>query len=133
MACAAMASCEIDWSDNGSLDGNWQLSVVDTLATNSSVDMKGRKVFWAVQYNLLQATETGQTIVLFRFKNTGDSLLLSEPRLNDRDDDDDVIPEIDQLQPMGINSMEEHYKIVKLSSSSMVLQNDMLRLHFRKY
>lgn len=133
MACTALASCEIDWSDNGSLDGNWQLSLVDTLATNASVDMKGKKVFWAVQYDLLQVKETGQDIVLFRFKNTGDSLLLSEPRINNRDDDDGVIPELEQLQPMGINSMEEHYKIIKLNSSSMVLQNDMLRLHFRKY
>lgn len=44
----AATSCGdfIETSDNGDLDGYWQLSQVDTLANGVQVDMTSSKVFW---------------------------------------------------------------------------------------
>ena len=36
----AVAACEIHTSENGDLDGYWQLHKVDTLANGSSCDMR---------------------------------------------------------------------------------------------
>ena len=64
--CLAMAmaatSCGdfIETSDNGDLDGYWQLSQVDTLANGVQVDMTSSKVFWGVQGKFLTMLDTRQ-------------------------------------------------------------------------
>lgn len=131
--CAFMASCELETSDNGDLDGYWQLTTIDSLAADTSVGAKDMQVFWAVQSDLLQATKMGGDRVLFRFQNTGDSLFLSDPRTNDRTLGDTAVTDITLMQPLGINSLTEHFAIEQLSGSSMTLKSPTLRLHFRKY
>ena len=58
----AATSCGdfIDTSDNGDLDGYWQLSQVDTLANGVQVDMTSSKVFWGVQGKFLTMLDTRQ-------------------------------------------------------------------------
>ena len=51
-------SCTLETSDNGDLDGFWQLSLIDTLSSQNSVDMRDSGYFWAVQHNLLILRET---------------------------------------------------------------------------
>ena len=49
-----LCSCDkFHVSDNGELDGFWQLTSVDTLANGRSADMKEKMIFWAVQTDLL--------------------------------------------------------------------------------
>lgn len=131
--CLMMASCELETSDNGDLDGFWQLTTIDSLAADTSVDAKSMQVFWAVQCDLLQATQMNGNRVLFRFQHTGDSLLLSDPRTNDRTLGDTTVTDLSLMQPLGINSLAEHFAVEQLSGSSMTLKSSMLRLHFRKY
>ena len=56
----AATSCSdfIETSDNGDLDGYWQLSQVDTLANGVQVDMTSSKVFWGVQGKFLTMLDT---------------------------------------------------------------------------
>ncbi len=133
MALAAMlGSCTLETSDNGKLDGLWQLYSLDSLATGASADMRGSHVFWAVQHRLLEARNK-ETQVLFRFNNTGDSLLLSDPYINNRDLSDIKVTDAAMLAPLGINNLGEHFGIKALSSDKMVLETPTLRLYFRKY
>lgn len=129
---AMLDSCTLETSDNGNLDGLWQLRSLDSLANGSSVDMHANGVYWAVQLDLLEARDR-QVRVLFRFNHTGDSLVLSNPYVNLRDSSDIKVNEPAMLAPLGINSLEEHFAVKALSSGSMVLESPTLRLHFRKY
>ena len=131
LAAILCLSCELETSDNGDLDGFWQLKQVDTLQGGTK-DMRGSGVFWAVQTDLLEA-RIGGTGVFFRFSNTGDSLFLSDPYVNNRDSSDIKLTDVARLHELGINELEERFRIMALDGSTMVLQSYMLRLHFRKY
>ncbi len=47
-----LASCNVETSDNGPLDGFWHLERVDTLATGGTTDYSSGYVFWGVQKDL---------------------------------------------------------------------------------
>ena len=47
------ASCNVETSDNGPLDGFWHLERVDTLATGGTTDYSSGYVFWGVQKDLI--------------------------------------------------------------------------------
>lgn len=131
--CATLTACELEFSDNGKLDGFWQMTAVDTVATGASADMKSHRIYWSVQHDLLQAQLIDGYAVLFRFKDTGDSLLLSSPYTNDRDRGDTLVTDVPTLQPLGINSLTDGFRIVELNHSNMTLENSLLRLYFKKY
>ena len=131
LAAVLCVSCEIETSGNGSLDGFWQLSQVDTIG-GSSADMRAKGVFWAVQTDLLEA-RSASADVFFRFSYTGDSLFLSDPYMNNRDSSDIKVTDASQLTSLGINSLDERFRVVTLDGGTMVLRSDVLLLSFRKY
>lgn len=99
----AATSCGdfIETSDNGDLDGYWQLSQVDTLANGVQVDMTSSKVFWGVQGKFLTMLDTRQAPsygYMFRFEHRADSLLLSDGRVNDRNVNDTLLTNVDVLR-----------------------------------
>ena len=63
LAAILCLSCELETSDNGDLDGFWQLKQVDTLQGGTK-DMRGSGVFWAVQTDLLEARIGGTGVFL---------------------------------------------------------------------
>lgn len=132
-----LTSCDLQMSDNGDLDGFWQLCSVDTLATGQTVDMRQSQVSWAVQGSLLETRiaegiEIG-TNVVFRFEHHPDSLWLYAPYLIDRDQGDIQVADVTVLRPFGINELEERFGILQLDGDALILQSKQLRLHFRKY
>lgn len=128
-------SCTLEVSDNGDLDGYWQLTRVDSLVTGNSADMRETGIFWAVQKDLLVARATKEPFleVIFRFKHTSDSLILSKPHLAFRDSSDIIVTDASVLYRLGVTDLQEHYAVSELSSSRMVLRNNDLQLLFRKY
>lgn len=137
-ACLVMAtSCGdlIETSDNGNLDGYWQLAQVDTLQSGVSADMTDSKVFWAVQGKFLDIIDTHQANYgyMFRFQHTADSLLLSDARINNREMSDSLLTHVSPLRPLGVNSLVEHFLVEQLTGSRMVLRGKIIRLHFRKF
>lgn len=132
LLCLLFASCEFETSGNGDLDGFWQLRTLDSLHNGRAVDMRGNGVYWAVQVNLLEARSPAAN-VFFRFNHVGDSLLLSEPYINNRDSADIKVTDATVLRPLGINRLDERFLVETLDGGTMVLRSSVLRLYFRKY
>lgn len=141
-ACLGLAACDFETSDNGDLDGYWQLHQMDTLATGSSADMRNSKIMCAVQVRLLEFMTLGEigTGILFRFEQRNDSLILTNPIQDDRNISDSLVSNPATLVPYGMTpitgkdgKLEVKFCIEKLNDSRMILSNELYRLHFRKY
>ena len=141
-ACIGLAACDFETSDNGDLDGFWQLQQMDTLATGSSGDMRYSKIVCAVQVRLMEfrkSDDTG-TGILFRFEQRNDSLVLTNPVQNNRNISDSLVSNPATLVHYGMTSttgkdgkLEVKFLIETLNDSRMILSNESYRLHFRKY
>lgn len=128
--CMGLGACEFHSSENGDLDGFWQMTQIDTLATGSESDVREDLLFYAFYVHLM-TSETPSYTVYFRFTKSGDSLILYSPTDGGRTDA--AITDISILQPMGINRLREGFLIEGLTGSNMILKSQELRLHFRKY
>ncbi len=141
-ACIGFAACDFETSDNGDLDGYWQLTQVDSMQTGGSVDMRPSSIFWSVQVNLLEIRNNKDVLrsVLFRFDKNGDRLRIWNPITNDRQISDSIVADSATLTPYYImcthnadSILETTLQIRKLDSEQMILQNENYQLHFRKY
>ncbi|MFC2773277.1 MAG: lipocalin-like domain-containing protein [Segatella oris] len=129
-----LTSCEIEFSNNGKLDGFWQLIAVDTLATQHTSDLKTSGRTWAFQGRLLEMRDTkgGYSDLYFSFEHRGDSLFLDSPYLSDRDADDIKITDVNIVRPYGVNDLKEGFEIENLSNNKLILRSKTLRLMLRK-
>ena len=129
-----LTSCEIEFSNNGKLDGFWQLIAVDTLATQHTSDLKTSGRTWAFQGRLLEMRDTkgGYSDLYFSFEHRGDSLFLDSPYLSDRDADDIKITDVNIVKPYGVNDLKEGFEIESLSNNKLILRSKTLRLMLRK-
>ena len=130
-----LASCELETSSNGNLDGYWHLESIDTLSTGGRLNLKDAKLFWAFENNLLEIIDNNnyeKGDYLLRFEKTSDSLSLSEPYAYNREKGDVKVDSANVLSPFGVNSLNEHFKIESFSSSKMILSTNVLRLQFKK-
>ena len=133
-----MVSCELETSGNKELDGYWQMDQVDTLSTGGVADTREALIYWGIQGKLLQIrfSENGKYLgegLLFRFERAPYTLNLSSPIRHHLYDTDEPIEDVEVLKPYGIYQLEEVFSIIELNDKSMVLDNGVLRLHFRKY
>lgn len=141
-ALVALASCEIETSDNGDFDGFWHLERVDTLATGGTLDLSKKRVFWGVQYKLISVYDIdkeGTFGYYLRFTQTKDKIVTKSPYKNnwhqDNGEDGGDIPVDDptQLAPYGINNLEEEFVKEKLNGGQMILRSKTLRLKFKRF
>ena len=133
-----LVSCEIETSGNGKLDGYWQMSQVDTLATGGVADTRESFIYWGVQGKLLQIRYSENDVylgegLLFRFEDNDSILTLSSPFIHHLYETDEPIDDVEILKPFGIYQLVEKFAIKELDDNNMVLTNDVLRLHFRRY
>ena len=133
-ALLLLTSCEIEFSNNGKLDGFWQMIAVDTLATQHTSDLKTSGRTWAFQGRLLEMRDTkgGYSDLYFSFEHRGDSLFLDSPYLSDRDADDIKITDVNIVRPYGVNDLKEGFEIENLSNNKLILRSKTLRLMLRK-
>ena len=129
-----LTSCEIEFSNNGKLDGFWQLIAVDTIATQHTSDLKTSGRTWAFQGRLLEMRDTkgGYSDLYFSFEHRGDSLFLDSPYLSDRDADDIKITDVNIVKPYGVKGLKEGFEIESLSNNKLILRSKTLRLMLRK-
>lgn len=131
-----MTSCDKETSDNGNLDGLWQMTLMQNKTTdNAKNDMRLSGITWAFQGHILELRDlkTGNQDIIMSFSHDGNKLKVFAPYKVERDSDDILINDVSLLLPYGVGSATADYSIEKLSSSSMVLDNDMWHLEFRKY
>lgn len=130
------ASCDnFHASDNGRLDGFWQLTSVDSLHNGHSADMHKSGIYWAVQANLLEVRDTKfvHVDVFFRFIHDGDNLTLYDPVADNRIISDSVVTDPSTLYFYGLSHLTETVKVLQLTKTKMTLQSERLRMYFRKY
>jgi|SRR5574344_50801 hypothetical protein len=128
----SLQSCNLETSDNGNLDGNWQLMEVDTLATGGVANVKNTQIFYSVQVRLINLRtyndSTVKSNLYFHFENTGDSLKLKTASGTGK-----IMYDVATIRPYGLNKEEESFKILSLDEDNMQLRSDLLVLKFRKF
>lgn len=138
-AMVLMTSCDLDTSDNGDLDGFWQLAQLDSLTTSGDVksiqDMRYSGWYWCVQHKLLEIRDCNDVShnIFFRFEKTSNTLRLYSPISDNRAISDSIVSNPNTLKPLGIQSLDETMTIEQMTSEKMVLNNRVLRFHLRKY
>lgn len=131
-----LTACDWETSDNGNLDGFWQMTDVDTLATGGHENVKEKALTWSFQGRIMevrQATHKGTPIYIFKFSHEGDILKTYNPYLNDRDKEDPIVEDVKDINPFGFTALSQQFKVLQLSATWLVLQSNTLRLTFRKY
>ena len=133
-ALVLLTACELHTSDNGDLDGYWQLTQMDTLANNRSGDMRSSRIFWAVQGKMLEMRcERVYYIINYHFSHENGQLRLFEPIISVREISDSTVTDPATLHFYGITRLEEVLDVQQLDADRMTLQSDLYRFHFRKY
>lgn len=132
---SVLTACDFEISDNGDLDGYWQLKQQDTLATGGTTDMRNSGYYWSIQVNLLEIkdVQVHNPNILFRFEHKGNQLRLYNPIANERIVSDSLIANPATLEPYGLQQLDETFTIEQLNGEKMVLTNALYRYHFRKY
>lgn len=133
--CLILSACEIETSNNGHLDGNWQLRTIDTLQTGGICDMSRSYIYWSVENNLLQLRDIDNSNlkILFRFEKKGDQLNIHSPFKVITKDELEPLEDDELLRPFGIYGTTADFSIEQLNNSRLVLRNEDYRFHFRKY
>ena len=129
-----LTSCDMETSDNGKLDGLWQLTTIDTLSTGRQTDMRQAGISWAFQGKLLEVRSSdGQRDVIYRFSHTNESLQLTDPYISKREDGDIQVVDVERVRLYGIGQLEPIYRVLQLEKNRMCLEDGKIRLSFRKY
>ena len=117
---------------NGKLDGNWQLTEWMQNSTGRVVADKHDLLFYTIKLELIQFRDckNGQSPYFAYFEYTDDNLILGQVFQNTANSD--IPSTTEALAQYGVTN-DGKFKITKLTSSEMILQNDENTLSFRKY
>ena len=121
-----LIGCEIHGSDNGALDGFWQLTemtVWENGEQTGPTDMRESGIYWGVQGNLLRIGST-----YFDFEYSGHTLRIWNPYRGDT-----YVEDASELKRYGLYSLEENFTVEQLTGSEMTLKTELVKLSFRKY
>lgn len=131
---AGFSSCTLEMSENGHLDGFWNLKRIDTLSTMRSGDVEKERIYWSVQFNMIDVRFIDGRVkeCVMKFEKSNDTLSINTPCYYYHTQGDSLITDVDALRPYGINSLDEKFKIEHLSSGHMTLKSEKLRLYFKK-
>ena len=131
---AGFSGCTLEMSENGDLDGFWNMRQIDTIATKGTADVKDDQIYWSVQLNMIDVRfiDDRHKECVMKFEKKGDTLSINTPCFFNHTDGDVPVDNVDSLRPYGINSLTESFVIEHLSSGHMTLKSDRLRLYFKK-
>jgi len=133
----SLTACSVEHSDNGDLDGFWKMTKMTTGERAwSEEELQASGVTWAFQGSILELRDVCSKYqdLLVKFRHEGDSLIVWDFRVLDRDAGDQLVTDATMLHPYGIyNDTEEHFRILQLTSDRMLLESGNTRLEFRKY
>ena len=132
---AILASCDLETSSNGKLDGYWKMASIDSIESGTAVSMKEELRFWAFQHKLLQLIDRNSRAASYfmRFEKNGSSLRLYEPYHHKSQLSDEPLEDISKLKAYGLSEADQTFNIEKLSGSTMILSNGKVRINFKKY
>ena len=87
-----LAGCDIHRSDNGDLDGLWQMTTEENLTTGEVSDGRDAKVTWGIQGALVELRAYDAPVVFAKFEHTDNSLVLRDICFSGRHDSDWATP-----------------------------------------
>lgn len=135
--CSALFACD-KLPANGDLDGMWQ--VVEIEHGGEVKNVASEQVYMSIQLRLFML---GSIDIPRRyygyFEHKGDSMHLwqfSFASTNESDADDNkpiAEEETYRLNPWGFYSLDERFKVEKLTGSQLILRNETSRIHFIKF
>ena len=132
-----LASCSLHSSDNGDLDGFWQLRTMELKATGEVLDIRESQVSWSFQGSILELRNIlaadDYMDVICSFRHEGNELVVFDPYVSWREEGDIPIVDATPLHRYGIYQLEEHFKVLELNGDNMLLESQDVRLHFRRY
>ena len=128
-----LASCEIEITGNGKLEGNWQLREIDTLATNKTCNMSKSNIYWGIEGDIVQVRSIDKNQkFLFHLEQKENSMTISKPYYVQTKDYLTAVESDTLLTSIGINGLQVSYHISH-KGNTLILTDHLLRLHFRKY
>lgn len=130
---ALMTSCTIVTSDNGDLDGFWQMTTMEDLRTGVVTDVRENMVSWAFQGGLVQMNSMTREEVTGQFVLTDNYLKVWNLNQFTHQDGDTKIEDVKELYQFGIFELEQTFKVLELNKNTLRLQSDNYALNFRKY
>jgi hypothetical protein len=139
LVMGGFSGCNIETSDNGDLDGNWQLMEVHYFDNDSTANTKDSKIFLAFQFSLIRIngsinTKSDYDYIISRFEHTGDSLILNNFYYNSRAHDSLVTDTSTRdFVTIGVEGNEAHFYIEQLNSKTMILHSDFSRIRLRRF
>ncbi len=119
-----------DVPDNGDLDGMWHLRTVESLSDNQVKDVKEERVYYSIQQRLIVLRRAGYTPYIGRFTHTGDSLLLHDFVVYQREDS---IATAIALTPFYLDGIISRYAVQELDNDEMTLRSSVYELTFKKF
>lgn len=124
----------LEHSQNGKLDGNWKLTIIDTLATGGQKNVSEQSLFMAVQGKIMMLNnrDNGAEFV-FQFNHSDGHLKIFDARQSNREKGDPLLTDPEGLRPFGFNNLEEDFTVEKLSSGKLIINDGTLSLHFIKF
>lgn len=129
-----LASCDLETSDNGKLDGQWHLIQIQDLTTNQTQDLTQQYYYWQFQGKLLQLrnTETHEQYLL-RFQHDNTTLRTYEPYIYNREEGDQPITDPQPLNPFGITQIDQTFEIEHLGNKYITLKSPTVRLSLKRF
>lgn len=141
-AALLFASCTLEHSDNGNLDGYWKMTRVDTLSSGGSLDLSQQRRYWGIEHKLVSLRDIDGLAEPFytRFSYTGDSLIIHTPYANHGHEDsgeeggDIPLTEADtaRLAPYALTGLRTGFAVQMLEGRHMVLCSDRFRVYFTR-
>ena len=131
------AGCDKENSDNGNLEGFWQMTEMYAVYSSSlpGTDMRQSGLTWSFQGKLLELRDVNdrQKDIVMSFEHKDGKLRVYNPYFVERDSDDIQITDASPLRPYGISQTDDTFEVVELSSNQMILKDLIFTLTFRKY
>lgn len=113
---------------NGTIDGLWKLT---SIQITDGETVTPHRIFYAIYRHIVQISDKGENShgsYTGHFSKEGDEIVIDRfvgiPQ--------DAIM-AGHLRPFGINTPSTLFKIIKTTSSTMVLQSDYATLYFKKF
>ncbi|MCQ2095845.1 MAG: lipocalin-like domain-containing protein [Bacteroidaceae bacterium] len=126
-----LASCELEVSDNGKLDGFWLIMTVDTVSTGGSRYVAEEFNTWSFQYHALQFRNAIGEVYITKINHpTADSIIVSDVYHNENDT---LVTDPLRLSSFGISALPDKFRILHLSDDELRLTDGVLTLNMRKY
>lgn len=131
-----LSACETATSDNGDLDGLWQMTIKENLMTGDVEDMRQYQVTWSFQGGMVQLNVPGKipgSHVIGKFTHGEDYIRIYHLAVFSHGHGDDVITDPSMIERAGFYRLDETFKVLELNSDVLRVETDKVRIAFRKY